>query len=388
MKLKLFLILILVVAGGGAIFVSLGGLSAKAAATTFLTSEAVVGDISDDVAATGAIETASSYGLAFGTAAHLVDSSASPSSGTWPVTSVAVAVGDRVTKGQKLAVADTASLQSQLVGAIASRRSAALQLQIAQENLDDANTTDETRQAKLSVYQAQSQNVQADATQHDLEAQIAAATLVSPIDGIVTAVNISEGLDAPSGDAIIVDTTTYQVTADVVESDIGSISIGQPATVTVDAIDGDVSGTVAAIAPTATAADSSGVVSYPVTITITDAPAKLKPGMTADITITTASAANVLTIPSAALNGSNGNYTVRVLTLAGVAETRQVAVGLVTSSFAEITSGLTAGEAVITGTAADRAATTTNQGGGFNGGGFNGGGAIPGGGPVIRGTRP
>lgn len=383
MKLKLLLILVLVVAGGGAIFVSLGGLPASAPATTYLTSAAVVGNVSNDVAATGAIETSASYGLAFGSPAHLVDASSTPSSGTWPVKSVAVAVGDHVTKGQELAVADTATLQNELTGAIASRRSAALQLEIAKEQLDDANTTDETRQAKLSVYQATSQNAQAEASQHDIEAQIAAATLVAPIDGTVTAVNVVQGLDAPSGDAIVINSATYKVTADVVESDIGSISVGQPATVAVDAIGGDVSGTVAAIAPTAGAADSGGVVSYAVTISLTGAPATLRPGMTADITITTASASDVLTVPAAALNGSNGDYTVRVLTLAGVAETRQVAVGLVTSSLAEITNGLTAGEAVITGTAADRAATTTNGGGGF-GGGI----AVPGGGFQGRGNRP
>ena len=315
MKLKLFLILVLVLAGGGAIFVSMGGLTANAAATTYLTSPAAVGDVSDDVAATGAIETATSYGVAFGSPAHLVDDDSTPSStGTWPVTSVSVAVGDRVTKGQELAVADAASLQTELLGAIANRRSAALQLEIAEEVLADADTTDEIRQAKLSLYQAQSQNLQAEATQRDLDAQIAAARLVSPIDGIVTAVNIAQGFDAPSGDAIVISTTTYQVTADVVESDIDSISVGQPATVTVDAIGGEVTGTVAAIAPIANTADSGGgVVSYAVTITLTGAPDRLRPGMTADITITTASALNVLTIPSAALSGTDGTYMVRVL---------------------------------------------------------------------------
>jgi macrolide-specific efflux system membrane fusion protein len=371
MKLKLFLILILVVAGGGAIFVSLGGLSASAAATTYLTAAAVVGNVSDDVAATGATETTASYGLAFGSPAHLVAASSTPSSsGTWPVKSVAVAAGDRVTKGQKLAVADTASLQSQLVGAIASRRSAALQLTIAQEQVDAATTTATIRQAKLSLYQAQSQNAQASATQHDLEVQIAAATLVAPIDGIVTAVNLVEGLDAPSGDAIVIDATSYKVTADVVETDIRKISLGQPATVTVAAVGGDVRGVVAAIAPSATAAASGGVVSYAVTITLNAPPATLRPGMTADITITTASAANVVTIPAAALTRINGNYTVRILTPTGIPEARPVDVGLVTSSLAEIKSGLAAGEAVITGTTAQRAATTTNSGG-FGGGGIN-----------------
>jgi membrane fusion protein, macrolide-specific efflux system len=387
MKLKLFLILVLIVAGGGAVFVSMGGLSANAAATTYLTSEATVGDVSDDVAATGSIKTVASYGLAFGAPARLIedDSASDPSSTTWPVTDVSVAVGDRVTKGQTLAVADTSELERQLSGAVASRRSAALQVDIAQDQLDDADTTAETRQARISLYQAHTQYLDAEATQRDIQDQIKAAAIVAPIDGLVTAVNVVEGFDAPSGDAIVVDTATYEVTAQVVESDIESISLGQPATVTVDAVKSDVEGVVAAIAPTASAADNGGVVSYAVTVTLKSPPAAVRPGMSADITITTASATAVLTVPAAALNGTAGNYAVRVLTPAGVPEARQVDVGLVTSSLAEIKSGLAAGEAVITGTAADRAATTNNNGGfGPPGGGV----IIEGGGPAVRGNRP
>jgi membrane fusion protein, macrolide-specific efflux system len=373
MKLKLLLILVLVVAGAGAIFVSLGGLSASAASTRYLTSAAAVGDVSNDVAATGAIAPVASYGLAFGSPAHLAgdssSSAAASSSETWTVKSVAVAVGDKVTKGEKLAVAATDDLEHQLTAAIANRRSAALQLEIAKEQLADASTTDSTRQAQLSVYQSESQLVQAETTQHDLEAQIAAATLIAPIDGIVTAVNAVAGLDAASGDAIVVDAATYEVTADVVESDISSVTIGQPATITVSAVGGTIDGSVTAIAPVSSTADSNGVVSYAVTVALTQPPATLRPGMTADITITSASAANVLTVPAAALNGTAGAYTVRVLGANGVPETRQVGVGLVTSSLVEITNGLTAGEAVITGTSSDRVVTTTNQGGGFGGGG-------------------
>ena len=119
------------------------------------------------------------------------------------------------------------------------------------------------------------------------------------------------------------------------------------------------------------------------TVGLTDPPAGVLPGMTADVTITTASVSNVLTIPSEALAGTAGNYTVRILDAAGVPEARPVTVGLVTSTLAEIKSGLTAGEAVITGTTAARNATTTtttNQGGGFRGFGGGGGGGVPGGG--------
>jgi macrolide-specific efflux system membrane fusion protein len=384
MKLKVVLILVLVVAGAGAVFVSMGGLTAQAASTRYLTSVAAVGDVSDDVAATGAVAATASYGLAFGAAAHLVDSSSSSSSSsansstaTWTVKTVDVTLGQAVKKGQKLATAATTDLDESLTSAINSRRSAALQLEIAKENFDNASGTDAIRQARMSVYQAESQLAQAEAQQHDIEVQLAASTLVAPIDGIVSAINISPGLDAPSGDAIVVDAGTYQVTADVVESDISKVQLKQPATVSVDAVGSDIDGTVAAISPAASSTSGGNgttVVSYAVTVTLTNPPAALKSGMTADITITTASATNVLTVPAAALVGTTGNYAVRVLGPDGQPQVKPVDVGLVTSALAEITGGLNQGEAVITGTASDRTQTTVTNAFGPGGATFVGAG--------------
>ena len=382
MKLKVLLILVLVVAGAGAVFVSLGGLPTQAATTRYLTSTAAVADVSDDVAATGAIASTASYGLPFGAAAHLVDSSSSSSSSnsstaTWTVKTVDVTLGQAVKKGDKLATATAPDLVSSLSAANSSRLSAKLQLAIAQDNLDNASGTTAIRQARLSVYQAQSQLSQAQSQQAAIAAQLAASTLVAPLDGIVSAINISPGLVAPSGDAIVVDAVSYQVTADVVESDISKIQLKQPATVTVSAIGTDLDGTVAAISPAASSTSGGNgttVVSYAVTVTLTNPPAALKSGMTADITITTASATNVLTVPAAALVGSSGNYAVRVLGADGQPQVKPVDVGLVTSSLAEIKSGLDQGEAVITGTASDRTQTTVTNGFGPGGGTFIGGG--------------
>jgi RND family efflux transporter MFP subunit len=304
---------------------------------------------------------------------------ASGSSTTWTVRDLKVKVGDHVKKGDHLATASTADLTAQMTAAIAGRRSAALQLQIANETLAAASGTTAIRQAQLQVYSAQSQLVQAQKTQRDLDAQIAAATLVAPIDGIVTAVNIGLGLDAPSGDAIVVESANFQVSADVVESDVTSISVGQAATVTVAAINSQIDGTVSAIAPAASAATNGGVVTFAVTVTLATTPPGLRPGMSADIQVTTASATNVLTIPSAALRGSAGSYAVQVLDSAGLPQARQVTVGLVTNTLAEIKSGLSAGESVVTGTTATRTGTTT-QGGGVGIPGGGGGGFIRGGG--------
>ena len=119
-----------------------------------------------------------------------------------------------------------------------------------------------------------------------LKAQIAVATLKSPIDGIVTEVNVTAGFDAPSGAAIVVDSTTLQITTDVVESDLADIKVGQEAAVSVSAIDANLTGTVSAISPVASSDSNSGVVSYPVTITLANAPATARAGMSADVTVT------------------------------------------------------------------------------------------------------
>jgi macrolide-specific efflux system membrane fusion protein len=389
MKLKLLLILVLVAVGGAAIFVSLGGLPANASGgTTYLTSAAAVGDVTAEIAATGTIETTATYGLAFGRAAALVgDDGASngPESGaTWPVAEVTVEVGDAVTAGDVLATANTTRLEQDLASAVNTLRTSNIQVAIAEEALADADTTDEERQAKMTLYNAQNQHTQAVRDRDDLRADLKHPTLIAPVDGIVTAVAIAAGADAPSGDAITIAATTYEVTADVVESDVAAIRTGQPATITVDALGVEVEAAVVAIAPLASGGDGS-VVSYPVTIRLEDVPAGLRPGMSADVTITTASVAGVLTVPSAALSGTDGSYSVRVLDATGAPAARDVEVGLMTDTLVEISSGLAAGELVVTGTAADREDGSTTEvpgrgtfpGGGLGGGGLGGGGIRP-----------
>ena len=255
MKLKILAIVVLAVVGLGAAFVALGGLpTGTSAASSYLTRQVATGDITDDVAATGSIAPATSYGLAFGTAAHLSGSTAGTGSTSWTVKDVSVKPGDAVNAGDVLAVADTSDLKRQLENATDSWRVAGIQLTMAEETLDDASGTDQIRQARIGVYNAQAQLSNAQATRRDLRDQIANATLKAPIDGIVTTVSIVDGLVAPSGDAIVIDSSEFQVISEVVESDLGSIKLGQAATVTVGAADADVTGTVSAISPTASEA--------------------------------------------------------------------------------------------------------------------------------------
>ena len=164
------------------------------------------------------------------------------------------------------------------------------------------------------------------------------------------------------------------------ERHLADVKLGQTAAITIAALGADVEGKVSAIAPVASEDSGSGVVSYPVTVTITSAPDGVHSGMSADVTITTASATDVLTVPAAALQGRDGNYAVMTLGADGTPVRTAVQVGLVTNTLAEITSGLTEGTAVVTGTASDLAGTATNQNGGFGG--------PPGGGLVVNGGGP
>jgi RND family efflux transporter MFP subunit len=389
MKLKILAVVVLGAIGVGAAFYAMGGVSANAAsATRYLTSAATTGDVTDQVAATGSIAAAETYGLAFGTTAHLVDAAASDSgTASWTVKELSAKVGDTVKQGTVLATGTSTDLSRQVEEATASWRSARIQLTIAQDDRDAADTTDTKRQTQMSLYNAENQVSQAAQTRADLRAQLARATLKAPVDGVVTAVNVVAGLEAPSGDAVVIESSDLQVTTDVVESDLNSVKLDQAADVSISAVDATVTGKVTSIAPTAASDSSNGVVSYAVTVALTDVPATVRSGMSADVTITIDSATGVLTVPAAALRGSNGNYSVLVLDASGAPQALAVEVGLVTNTSAEIKSGLNEGQEVVTGTATTQTNAATTGGGiaipgGGGGGTFTGGGNFPG-----RGTR-
>lgn len=396
MKWKVLAIVVLLAGGGVAVAGSFGVFGASAsAATSYLTAQASVADVVDQVAATGTIAATTTYGLAFGETAHPSAASSSSSSSsnsgsgnssvTWPVSTVKVKVGDTVTKGEVLATADTSDLSSQILDADRANRIASTQLATAQDQYDAAagTTTAAIRQARIGLYSAQTQSDQAKATLASLRAELPLATLTAPEAGTVTGVAIETGIDAPSGDAITMTAGTLEVTTSVVESDVASITVGQPTSITVAALGGaSIDGLVASIAPTASSSGNNGVVSFAVEVSLTTVPAGLRPGMSADVTITTASATGVLSVPSRALTGTTGSYRVRVLAADGTVSTKVVTVGLITSSLAEVQSGLQAGDVVITGTSSTQQTTTNRAGGGITN---LGGGAAPGG---FRGVTP
>lgn len=163
------------------------------------------------------------------------------------------------------------------------------------------------------------------------------------------------------------------VTVQVSEVDVTKIRSGQKATVTIDALpDKTFVGTVSSIDTVGTA--SSGVVTFNAYVQLASPPATIQPGMTAAVIIQTDRRDSVLKIPSAAVQNTGGEETVRVMKNGKVTSV-PVTTGLSSDSETEITSGLSEGDTVITsinlptnGTTSQQTASPFGGQGGFGGG--------------------
>lgn len=141
----------------------------------------------------------------------------------------------------------------------------------------------------------------------DLEeahANLAAAQLVAPSDGVVLAIDAEVGQRVSEGAALVTlaDVSQLELTIDVAELDMPQLALGQPATIDIDAISGKtLTGVIESIAPSSDS--SSGVVYYPVTIRLTDDDlTNVRPGMTAVATIqNTATASSGWLVPTTAI---------------------------------------------------------------------------------------
>lgn len=203
----------------------------------------------------------------------------------------------------------------------------------------------------------------------DAEESLAKATITAPFDGLVTAVNVSEG-EMGSGSLVQLMANSYQIVLSVDEIDVGAISQGQEATVTLETWpDKEIAGTVTAIAPSAN--NGGSIVSYDVTLQLAASELPILAGMTANATLITANYENVLLVPNAAITADRhaGTYSVNLVTgeLDGQPATTETAVtiGLKDSDFTQIISGLSAGDEVVIG---ELAAPTQQFGGPFGGG--------------------
>jgi multidrug efflux pump subunit AcrA (membrane-fusion protein) len=179
-----------------------------------------------------------------------------------------------------------------------------------------------------------------------------------------------------SGFAQIASTGTMTLTVPFGEADISQIHVGQPATITPEALTGvELGGHVSAISPLGS--DSSGVVSYDVTVSLDQQDARVRPGMSASVSVVTRQADGV-NLPSAAVTGTSGTVSHVTVLRDGRRISTAILVGLVGTDRTQIVSGLRAGQQVLvtetlpplgTGASSTGSSPTGPTGRGFGGGG-------------------
>ena len=214
-----------------------------------------------------------------------------------------------------------------------------------------------------------------------------------PTGSVLTAWSVNLGSHVSSGTALasVVSPSRLSASALISQADIADLKVGQKAQMTIDGYDSDAfTGRIGFIssepASSSSTSGSSTSTQYSITVAPQDLPNLAKSGMTGTLDIVIHRAADVLMVPTTAVSGSSTTSYVRVMQ-DGQPVLRQVQTGIATSSYTEITSGLTEGEKVVTGqytegADASSSSSQTNSGGGLlqGGGGFPSGGGFPGGG--------
>jgi len=293
-----------------------------------------------------------------------------------------------VKKGQVIAELDKTNLISTLNAAKSNLASLQSTLNYQKSNYERYKTlynkglvaADEYESAELAYKQAKEQVASAKEEVQRAETNLGYATITSPIDGVVLSKEVEEGqtvaasFSTPELFTIAQDLTDMQVVADIDEADIGSVKEGQRVSFTVDAYPDDTfSGTVKQVRQQATT--TNNVVTYEVVINAPNADLKLKPGLTANVSVYTEERQNVTAVSSKALrytptketigkikivdcNGKNKVWMLDGNTIKAVA----VNIGMTDGVHTEITGGLKQGQEIVTGvtTASDAAETDSS----------------------------
>ena len=219
-----------------------------------------------------------------------------------------------VKRGQVIAELDKTNLVSELNSANSNLQGARSDLNYQQANYNRQRTlfekglisANDFESARLALEQAQSVLSQRQEAVNKARTNLGYATITSPIDGIVLSKAVEEGqtvassFNTPTLFTIVKDMTDMRVIADVDEADIGEVREGQRVTYTVDAYPSEVfHGTVTQVRNEATT--TNNVVTYEVVISAPNPDLKLKPGLTANVTVYTLEQPNVVSVPSKAL---------------------------------------------------------------------------------------
>lgn len=207
------------------------------------------------------------------------------------------------------------------------------------------------------IDQARAQVTQAEGSLKTIQTQIEDAVIRAPFSGIVTSKYADPGdfvtpttsgsaVSSATSSSILSLASTYQVSADVAETDIGKINLGQVVTITADAYpDQTFQGKVSQVAAEATI--TSNVTSFKVKVALTDPKKLLHPGMNVDAKFDAGKLDNVVVVPTVAIARQQNGTAVRVLTADGKAKFVPVTTGATVNNKTEIRSGLQGDEKVL-----------------------------------------
>ena len=282
---------------------------------------------------------------------------------------ISVRLGDRVSRGQRIAKIEDFELQEQvkqqeaaLEVSRATIRQREADLQLAQTNaersrslfarqllpkqtLDDTESRYQSAVAQLDL--ARAQNTQSTARLDELRINLANTVIVSPVDGFVARRAVDPGAfvgqNAPVVD--VVDIGRVRLVANIVEKDLDQLRAGDDTMVEVDAFPGETFvGRIARIAPVLDPATRTASIE----IEIPNPGFRLKPGMYARVTVTTDERKDALVVPANAVIDLGGRRGVFLAAENDTVSFRPVSVGIDQDTQIEILQGLTEGDRVVT----------------------------------------
>ena len=326
-----------------------------------------------------------------------------------------VRLGDRVSRGQRLAKIEDFEIQEQVkqqeaalevsratirqreadlklaeTNAARSRNLFARQL-LPKQTLDDTEARYQAAVAQLDL--ARAQNTQSTARLDELKINLQNTIIVSPVNGFVARRAVDPGAfvgqNAPVVD--VVDIDRVRLVANIVEKDLDQLQAGDETQVEVDAFPGEMfMGRIARVAPVLDPATRTA----PIEIEIPNPGFRLKPGMYARVTVTTDERKDALVVPTNAVVDTGGRRGVFLAADNSTVSFRPVSIGVEESTQIEILDGLSEGDRVVTTGAAglrdgDRVVLASGDGPSdspVNGGARRGGGAAREGG-VRPGSR-
>ena len=334
--------------------------SKKKEEVSFVTEKVAPANIQNSITATGSIEPVTE--VTVGTQVSGI------------ISKIYVDYNSEVKKGQVIAELDKTNLISTLNTAKANLNNAESTLNYQTANykrykeLYDKGlvSADEYENALLTYKQAKEQVTSAKESVQTAQTNLGYATITAPIDGVILSKAVEEGqtvaasYNTPELFTVAKDLKDMQVVADVDEADIGNVTEGARVTFTVDAFPNDTfSGTVTQVRQEATETDN--VVTYEVVISARNDDLKLKPGLTANVTIYTTEMQGVLSVSNKALRFTpvketvgnkkivDCNGTSKVWTLEGdKLVAHAVKIGMTDGTHTQIISGVKEGQTIIT----------------------------------------